>query len=115
MTLEDFYEEVLKKLTVLASEESATASDRLSVKTKYEQVHAEYSRRNLVNWFDDEDVPDWIADSFATMVASRLANEFAVPDSTRLELKADAVTAEAVLIGDGQRRGDYNHPETEYF
>lgn len=104
MTLEDFYAEVLQKLGVLAAEESPSASDRLAAKSKYEQVHAEHSRRELIPWFDDEDVPDWAADPFATIVASRLVNEFSVEQGRRLELKADAVGALTTIIADGQRR-----------
>ena len=55
MTLEDFYAEVLKELSVLAAEEAPDPSDRLAVKVKYEQVHAELSRRDILPWFDDED------------------------------------------------------------
>lgn len=104
MNLEDFYSEVLQKLGVLAAEEAPSPSDRLAAKDKYEQVHAEFARRDLLPWFDDEDVPDWAADSFSTIVASRLVNEFSVPQDRRLEMKVDAQMATATIIGDGQRR-----------
>ena len=104
MILEDFYEEVLKKNGVLAAEESASASDRLEAKNKYEQVLAEYERRELITWFDDDDVPDWIADGFAAIVAYRLASKFSVPMDKRAQMKFDADMAETVLVGDGQRR-----------
>ena len=104
MILEDFYAEVLQKLGVLAAEESPSAADRLAAKSKYEHVHAEYSRRDLLPWFDDEDVPEWAADAFATIVASRLVNEFAVEQGRRLELKADAQIAVTTIVADGQRR-----------
>ena len=114
MTLEDFYAEVLQKLGVLAAEESPSASDRLSAKSKYEAVHAEYARRDLLPWFDDEEVPDWAADAFATIVASRLTYEFSLPQERRLELKADASMAIAVITGDGQRR-ESPDPEIEFY
>lgn len=104
MTLEDFYADVLQKLGVLAAEESPSAADRLAVKNKYEAVHAEYSRREIIPWFDDEDVPDWASDPFATIVASRMVNEFSVEQGRRLELKADAMTALTTIVADGQRR-----------
>ncbi len=104
MTLEDFYAEVLQKLGVLAAEESPSASDRLAAKSKYEQVHAELSRREIIPWWDDEEVPDWAADPFATIVASRLTNEFSLEQGRRLELKADADMALTTIVADGQRR-----------
>ena len=104
MLLEDFYAEVLQKLGVLAAEEPPPASDRLAAKVKYEQVHAEFSRRELVPWFDDEDVPEWIADGFAALVASRLVSEFSLPQARRLELKVEALAGVDTLVADGQRR-----------
>lgn len=104
MLLEDFYAEVLQKLGVLAAEEAPSTADRLAVKAKYEAVHAEYSRRDIVPWFDDEDVPDWASDSFATLVASRLGNEFSVDAQRRMEIKVDAQLALTTIIADGQRR-----------
>jgi len=114
MTLEDFYTEVLQKLGVLAAEESPTASDRLTVKNKYEQVHAEFSRRDIVPWFDDEDVPDWASDAFGTIVASRLAKTFGASPDKRMELKGDEVNAITTIVADGQRR-DSKSNETIYY
>jgi len=105
MILEDFYAEVLQKLGVLAAEESPHSADRLAVKTKYENVHARESRRDIgVNWFDDEDVPDWIADGFASVVAYELASKFSVSMDRRAQLKFDSDAGMTLLIADGQRR-----------
>lgn len=104
MTLEDFYEEVLRKLGVLAAEEAPSAADRLTTKQKYEQVHAEYARRELIQWFDDDDVPGWIADGFASITAYRLAATFSTSLEKRAQLKFDSDEAVTVLVGDGQRR-----------
>ena len=104
MTLEDFYEEVLGKLKVLAAEESPSASDRAKVADKYDQLHAEYSRRDIIPWFVDEDVPDWASDSFATIVADRLSNQFSVPQTLAVQLKVDAQMAVTTIVADGQRR-----------
>lgn len=110
MTLEDFYAEVLHKLGVLAGEEAPSPSDRKTVKAKYEQVHAEYTKRQLTTWFDDEPVPDWVADAFATLVARRLVGPFSVPVKRRLEIKADAFAAESTVAGIEQRRVFDNEP-----
>jgi hypothetical protein len=105
MILEDFYSEVLQKLGVLAAEESPSPSDRLAAKTKYEEKHAELSRRDIgVTWFDDEDIPDWIADSFASIVAYPLASKFSVSVERRAQLKFDADAGLTLLIADGQYR-----------
>ena len=104
MILEDFYEEVLRKVGVLAAEESPHAADTLEVSKKYEQIHAEYSRRDLVNWFDDEDVPDWISDGFASVVAYRLTTTFSVSLQKAAQLKLNSDEAVTLLVGDGQRR-----------
>ena len=114
MTLEDFYAEVLKKLGVLAAEEAPTASDRQEVVEKYQAVHAEYSRREIVPWFDDEDVPDWISDSFATLVAFRLTDKFSVSPQKKAELGVDADAALTTLIADGQRR-EVKDTKANYF
>lgn len=113
MTLEDFYVEVLQKLDVLAAEESPTASDRKVVADKYVQIHAQYSRRDLFPWFDDEDVPDWAADAVAVITAKALVNKFSVPDGRKAEiLQIEFPQAETVIIGDGQRRNvDSVNPE----
>lgn len=104
MILEDFYVEVLQKLGVLAAEENPTASDRLAAKDKYEQVHAELERRDIINWFDDEDVPDWAADAFATIVADRLSSKFSLSSQAKVDLAGDAVGALTTIVADGQRR-----------
>ena len=114
MTLEEFYVEVLRKMNVLAAEEPISAADRDAVADKYVQLHAEYSRRELLPWFDDEDVPDWAADSFAVIVAARLAETFSLPQDRRLELKAGAIQADTVIVGDGQHRDPPDVPATYY-
>lgn len=115
MLLEDFYEEILKKLGTLAAEEPASPSDRLAAKEKYEALLEEYGRRDLITWFSDEDVPDWISDSFAAITAFRLTDKFSVSAEIYVKLENAAAAGETVLIGDGQRRGDYNHPPTDFF
>lgn len=114
MTLEDFYAEVLQKLGTLAAEEAPSASDRKASKEKYEQIHAEFSRRDLIQWFDDEDVPDWASDPMATIVADRLAPEFSLPDNRRIELKVAAREALDTIIADGQRRSPPDVAGTYY-
>lgn len=104
MLLEDFYAEVLQKLGVLAAEEAPTAADRKAAKDKYKAVHAEYSRRTIIQWFDDEDVPDWASDPMATLVADRLSGEFSLPSDRRTELKFEAREALTTIVADGQRR-----------
>lgn len=104
MLLEDFYEDILKKLGVLAAEESPTASDRQEAVTKYGQVLAEYAERDLATWFDDEEVPDEVADGFAAMVALRLTDTFTVSSEKYARLVRAAMTGETQLISRGQRR-----------
>ena len=104
MQLEDFYKEILNKLKVKAPREPAHASDRLAAKEKYEQLFAEFERRDLITWFDDDDVPDWIANGFAAMVAFALTDTYAVPDEDYIKLRDAAARGETTLIGDGQRR-----------
>lgn len=104
MILENFYKEVLQKLGVLAAEESPSASDRLAAQNKYEQVHAEFSRREIVPWFDDDEVPDWIADGFAAIVADRLTSKFSVSDNDLIKIKTEAREGLTTLVADGQRR-----------
>lgn len=104
MLLEDFYAEVLKKLGVLAAEESPSPADRLASLEKYEQVYAELDRRDLLTWFDDEEVPDWAADSVAAITAYRLASTFSVSLDRRAQLKFDSDLGMTVLVADGQRR-----------
>lgn len=113
MLLEDFYQEVLQKLGVLAAEESPTASDRAEVVQKHIQVHAELSRRDLLNFFDDEEVPDWVADALADVEADRLAMVFSLPLDKRVELRARADAGLTTIIGDGQRRETDN--ENPYY
>ena len=114
MTLEDFYAEVLQKLGALAAEEAPSASDRDAAKDKYEQLHAEYSRRDLLPWFDDEDVPEWAADAFATIVANRLTNKFSVSQDTFVKLATELPGAITVIVGDGQYRQVPNVKATFY-
>jgi len=104
MILEDFYEEVLKKLGVLAAEESPSASDQLEAQNKYQQMHELYSERDLVTWFEDDEVPDWIADGFASMVAFRLTGTFSVGPEKYITLERAAGQGETDLIAHGQRR-----------
>lgn len=104
MLLEDFYKEILKKLKVIAAEEEPSASDRLEAVNKYAQVFEEYDRRDLTTWFEDDDVPDYIADHFASMVAERLMTTFPVDVQTYTELQVASAKGETVLIADGQRR-----------
>ena len=114
MLLEDFYADVLHKLGVLAAEEAPEAADREKVVEKYGQMLEKWTRRDQPMWFDDEDVPDWIADSFSSMVAFSLTATFAVPDDKYLKLKMASDEGETQLIGDGQRR-DSPAVETKYY
>lgn len=114
MILEDFYKEVLSVLGVLAAEDEATASDRKSVVNKYQQVHAEYSRRDIIPWFDDEDVPDWASDAFAVIIADRLSSKFSLSQSDKDRLSGEALGAITTIIGDGQRRKT-NPAEIEFY
>jgi len=114
MLLEDFYAEVLKELNVLAAEEAPTPSDRLAAKNRYEQVHAEYSVRDILPWLIAEAVPDKFAHNMAVIVADRLTNKFSVPQTRKSLLKTDAEDSLAAIISEGQRRAT-NHPATEFF
>ena len=115
MNLEDFYQEVGDKLNLIAAEEPLESGDRKVIADKYLGVHAEYSRRDLFPWFDDEDVPDWAADAVATIVASRLVTKFSVSQLRREQLLGvDLPEARDVIIGDGQNRNFDSEP-VEYY
>ena len=114
MQLEDFYKLILSELGVIAAEESPEPEDRLKAKNRYERVHAEYSRRNLLNWFTDDEVPDWAAEAMATIVASRMTKGFSIPLARRREIKADAIRADTVIVGDGQHRSPDQEPVIYY-
>lgn len=104
MLLEDFYEEVLEKLGVIAAEEAAQPADRAKVVTKYQEVHAEYSERELVPFFDDEDVPDKYVDPLSSIVAFRLTTKYPVPDKRYIRLGSAALEGDQTIVGFGQRR-----------
>ncbi len=104
MTLEKFYAEVLKKLGVIAAEEAPVAADRLEVENKYIQVHAELSRREIIPWFDDEEVPDWASDAMSAVIADRLCSTFSVPQEKEIKIRVEAQEGLTTIIGDGQRR-----------
>ena len=104
MLLENFYIEVLQKLEVLAVEDPISASDRLVVKEKYEQVHAELSPRDFITWFDDDDVPDEVVDAMATIIADRLKGKYSTSPEKKAELRVEADDALTTLIAFGQRR-----------
>ena len=115
MNLEDFYQEVGDKLNLIAAEEPLEAGDRKVIADKYLGIHAEYSRRDLFPWFDDEDVPNWAADAVATIVASRLLTKFSVSEARRVQLlDRDLPLAQDVIVGDGQSRNFDSEP-VEYY
>lgn len=104
MLLENFYEEVLEKLGVVAAEEAAHPADRAKVVSKYQEVHAEYAERELVPFFDDEDVPEKYVDPLSSIVAFRLTTKYAVSDKKYVRLGTAALEGDGVIVGFGQRR-----------
>ena len=104
MLLEDFYKETLQKLGVIAQQEEAQPSDRLKVVTKYQEVHAEYSERELLPFFDDDDVEDKYVDPLSSIVAFRLTTKYAVSDKKYVRLGTAALEGDTTIVGFGQRR-----------
>ncbi len=104
MLLENFYEEVLEKLGVIAAQETATAADRSNVVTKYQEVHAEYAERELVPFFDDEEVPEKYVDPLSSIVAFRLTTKYSVSDKKYVRLGTASLQGDETIVGFGQRR-----------
>jgi hypothetical protein len=90
---------VLQKLGVTEATETPDAADAALVDGVIDAVHAELDADGLVSW-PISAVPDKVAESFATMIAYRMAVEgtdFQVPPDTASKLAAAFPVAERRL------------------
>lgn len=74
-TTQQLAERVLKRIGWLASGETATAEDALSVKEYYSGSFAELAVEGLVYW-DEADIPDEAFEALADLIAGRIAPDF---------------------------------------
>ena len=87
MTLNDFYENVLRKLKVVPPNGAALSGDLARVQSVYPQVHAMLLSEGLVEWGVAEAIPDKFAIPLTAIVAYQLADDFAIPQEDLAKLK----------------------------
>lgn len=80
MTLQDLKTRVLMRLGVLAAGEPPAPEDGQTVLDRYRALNALLLQKDLINWTDDEDVPDEYELVLIDMVAAEAVGYFAHPD-----------------------------------
>lgn len=122
MTSAELQVAVLQELGVLASGESANASDGAIVTDKYNALYEMLVTEGLVSWTSTDDIPTFAERPITMMVANLCAGSFGLPAQKKAELQfAGALSAvppseaERTLRRQLARSVVYAPVETEYF
>ncbi len=87
MTLTELKQAVLSELGVLATGESPTIADANVVGEKYTALYKMLTSENLVDWSEEEDIPDNVAEPVKMMLAYLCARPFGLPLARVAELE----------------------------
>ena len=95
LTIEQISKSLLTKLGRLPEGQSATGAQVAQVQEEYNDLYTELNEDGLVNWTSDADIPTGAAGFIKTLLLSRLADNFGVPnqwlaleDRTKIRLGA---------------------------
>lgn len=75
-TQNDLVRAVLEELTIIGGNEDIDDDDSAYVKRKYTNVHADFTRKFLVDWAITEAIPDDALEPLSLLVAYRCARAF---------------------------------------
>lgn len=79
MTLTELKQAVLAELGVLATGEAPTIADATVVGDKYTVLHKMLAAENLVDWAEEEDIPNTHSEPIRMMVAAMCVRPFGLP------------------------------------
>ena len=105
----------LKKLRVIAEDETPSASAITDVEEGYDEMHPWLLSKNAANWDSDEDIPDEAVHSVVTILASRMADDFVVDELRYQRLQVEADFALTRLIEISASPYVPNETEAQYF
>jgi len=91
MTKTKLIKKILQKLKVLESGESPDSEQTATVSEMYDTVYQELKSDELVTWTAAGDIPEKQASQMIIFMASRLVDEFSVPEqrASRLIIQGD--------------------------
>ena len=91
MTKTKLIKKILQKLKVLESGESPDSDQTSTVNEMYDLVYQELKSDEVVTWTESGEVPEKQAGQMIILMASRLVDEFSVPEprASRLVLQGD--------------------------
>ena len=105
----------LKKLRVIAEGETPSSEIITDVEAAYDELHADLCTKDAITWDIDEDVPDEAVRSMVTVLASEVADDFAVDETRYQRLKFEAGQALNKLIYIASSDYISNETPAEYF
>lgn len=105
MTLLDLEEKVLQHLMVLSTNTNMEADDAAIVGDKYASLYQMLLTKNLVNWTEDDDIPDEVGVPVTMMLAYLCAPSFGVIGADYDRLRAEgALDLKPASIAEKQLR-----------
>lgn len=105
----------LKKLRVIAEGETPSTEIITDVEATYDELHADLCAKDAITWDIDEDVPDESVRSMVAILASEMADDFAVDEGRYQRLKLEASLALNKLIYIASADYVSIETESEYF
>lgn len=107
LTLQDLATRVLRKLALIASDETPSAADALTVKTYYKEWRRLAERRLIIDWYDDEeDIPSGAELAVIFCLCPYVAPEFGLTPDYSMTLQGEGLLAEYMTI-------HYPRPDTQ--
>ena len=96
-TLLSVKQKALRRLGVLGAGQTMSGDQDTQVTTAYNSIYDRLLAKDLVAWAKNSDVPDSFVESFVSILAFELANEYGVSDSRWQRLQLAAMKAEPEL------------------
>ncbi len=80
----------LRKLGVFGTGETASSKKQADLDAAYTETYADLSRRSLVTWDFDEEVPDEFVKPIVALMADARKDEYRVPNDLYQRITVDA-------------------------
>jgi len=122
VTAAEIRNKALKKLGVFGTGQIAASEKSADLDQAYLEVYAQLSRRHLVTWDLDEEIPDEFVQAVAALVADSRKDEYRIPNDLYQRITLDARGDNTVVnpgaienIRTVQASNVYIQPTAEYF
>lgn len=122
VTAAEIRNKALKKLGVFGTGTTASSGKSDDLDQAYLEVYEQLSRRHLVTWDTDEEIPDEFIHSVVALVADARKDEYRIPNDLFQRITLDARGDNTVVnpgaiaeIKTVQASNVYKQPTAEYF